>query len=100
LSIDAQAVAHLLAALAALMVVAHMLGTLFAHFRQPRVIGEIAAGLVLGPTLLGHLAPGLESRLFPATGVTPTVLGAVYQLGLLLLLFCSGTQIRSTLRHG
>jgi Kef-type K+ transport system membrane component KefB len=100
MSLDASAVAQLLAALAALMVVAHMLGTLFARFRQPRVIGEIAAGLVLGPTLLGHLAPGLESRLFPATGVTPTVLGAVYQLGLLLLLFCSGTQIRLTLWRG
>jgi Kef-type K+ transport system membrane component KefB len=100
MSLGASAVAQLLAALAALMVVAHMLGTLFARFRQPRVIGEIAAGLVLGPTLLGHVAPGLESRLFPATGVTPTVLGAFYQLGLLLLLFCSGTQIRSTLRHG
>jgi len=100
LSINAPAVAHLLAALAALMVAAHILGTLFAYFRQPRVIGEIAAGLVLGPTLLGHLAPGMESRLFPATGTTPTVLGAVYQLGLLLLLFCSATQIRSTLRHG
>jgi Kef-type K+ transport system membrane component KefB len=100
LSIDASAVIHLLAALAALMAAAHLLGTLFAHFRQPRVIGEIAAGLVLGPTLLGHLAPGVESRLFPATGVTPTVLGAVYQLGLLLLLFCSGTQIRSALRRG
>src|SRR5262245_7825433 len=82
LPIDAPAVAHLLAALAALMVAAHALGTLFVRLHQPRVIGEIAAGLVLGPTLLGHLAPGLESRLFPATGVTPTVLGAVYQLGL------------------
>jgi Kef-type K+ transport system membrane component KefB len=100
LSIDAPAAAHLLTALAVLMVAAHTLGMLFARFRQPRVIGEIAAGLVLGPTLLGHVAPGLESRLFPATGVTPTVLGAVYQLGLLLLLFCSGTQIRSTLRWG
>jgi Kef-type K+ transport system membrane component KefB len=99
LSIDAPAVAHLLAALAALMVAAHALGTLFVRLHQPRVIGEIAAGLVLGPTLLGHLAPGLESRLFPATGVTPTVLGAVYQLGLLLLLFCSGTQIRAALRR-
>src|SRR5207249_3929451 len=81
------------------MVAAHTLGMLFARFRQPRVIGEIAAGLVLGPTLLGHIAPGAESRLFPATGVTPTVLGAVYQLGLLLLLFCSGAQIRSAHRR-
>jgi len=82
------------------MVVAHTLGTLFARFRQPRVIGEIAAGLVIGPTVLGHIAPSVESRLFPAVGATPAVLGAVYQLGLLLLLFCSGTEIRSALRWG
>jgi Kef-type K+ transport system membrane component KefB len=99
LAVDTPAVAHLLAALAALMVAAHTLGALFARLRQPRVIGEIAAGLVLGPTLFGHLAPAAESWLFPATGVTATVLGAFYQLGLLLLLFCSGTQIRSALRR-
>ncbi len=95
MTIDTTGVAHLLAALAALLVAAHMLGAIFARFRQPRVIGEIAAGLLLGPTLLGHLAPGAESWLFPAAGVATTVLGAVYQLGLLLLLFCSGAQIRS-----
>ena len=97
---DTTAAAHLLAALAALLVAAHGLGALFARFRQPRVIGEIAAGLVLGPTLLGHLAPGAESWLVPKTGATPTVLGAVYQLGLLLLLFCSGAQIQSGHRRG
>jgi len=82
------------------MVAAHALGTVFARFRQPRVIGEIAAGLVLGPTLLGHLAPGAEAWLFPATGVTAAVLGAFYQLGLLLLLFCSGAQIQAGHRRG
>jgi Kef-type K+ transport system membrane component KefB len=97
---DTTAAAHLLAALAALLVAAHALGAVFARFRQPRVIGEIAAGLVLGPTLLGHLAPGAESWLVPKTGATPTVLGAVYQLGLLLLLFCSGAQIQSGHRRG
>jgi Kef-type K+ transport system membrane component KefB len=90
----------MLAAVAALLVAAHALGALFARFRQPRVIGEITAGLVLGPTLLGYLAPGAESWLIPKTGVTPTVLGAVYQLGLLLLLFCAGAQIRSGHRRG
>ncbi len=100
MTIDTTAVAHLVAALATLLVAAHALGALFARFRQPRVIGEIAAGLVLGPTLLGHLAPGAESWLVPETGVTPTVLGAFYQLGLLLLLFCSGAQIQSAHRRG
>src|SRR5690349_20096847 len=77
------------------MLSAHALGALFARFRQPRVIGEFAAGLLLGPTLLGLVAPGAESRLCPAAGVTPTVLGGIYQLGLLLLLFCAGAEIRA-----
>jgi Kef-type K+ transport system membrane component KefB len=51
LSMSAPEVAYLLAAVAALMIAAHTLGTLFARFRQPRVIGEIAAGLVLEPDL-------------------------------------------------
>ncbi len=97
MGVGTPAVAHLLAAL---MVAAHALGALFARWRQPRVIGEIAAGLVLGPTLLGHMAPGAESWLFPAAGVTATVLGAFYQLGLLLLLFCSGARIRSAHQRG
>lgn len=66
MKIDTTGVAQLLAALATLLVAAHALGALFARFRQPRVIGEIAAGLVLGPTLLGHVVPGAESWLFPA----------------------------------
>ena len=100
MKIDTAGVAQLLAALATLLVAAHALGAVFARFRQPRVIGEIAAGLILGPTLLGHVAPGAASWLFPAAGVTPTVLGAIYQLGLLLLLFCSGAQIRATHKRG
>src|SRR5215475_13014375 len=99
MSMNATAVAHLLAALAALILAAHTLGTLCARLRQPRVIGEIAAGLVRGPTLLGQFAPGAETWLFPPTGTTTAVLGAMYQLGLLLLLFCSGTQIRSAFRR-
>jgi Kef-type K+ transport system membrane component KefB len=87
--------AHLLLALGALLVAAHVLGSVFARIRQPRVIGEILGGLLLGPTVLGALAPGAHDWLFPAEGSTPAVLGAVYQLGLLLLLFCSGVEIRS-----
>jgi HAMP domain-containing protein len=44
LTIDTTAVAQLLAALVTLLVAAHLLSALFARFRQPRVIGEIAAG--------------------------------------------------------
>ncbi len=86
--------AHVLAALALLLVSAHTCGYVFARLRQPPVIGEIVGGLLLGPTLLGRLAPSVHEWLFPSTGATPAVLGAVYQLGLLLLMFTAGAQMR------
>jgi Kef-type K+ transport system membrane component KefB len=88
-------VAHILIALAVLMVAAHLVGSLFAAMRQPRVIGEIVGGLLLGPTVLGAVAPGVQAWLFPAEGPTAVILAAIYQLGLLLLLFCAGAEIRS-----
>jgi Kef-type K+ transport system membrane component KefB len=86
--------AHVLAALIALLVSAHACGYVFARFRQPPVIGEILGGILLGPTLLERVYPSAYDWLFPATGSVPAVLGAVYQLGLLLLMFTAGTQMR------
>jgi Kef-type K+ transport system membrane component KefB len=86
--------AHVLAALIALLVSAHTCGYLFARFRQPPVIGEIVGGILLGPTLLERVWPSAYDWLFPSTGAVPAVLGAVYQLGLLLLMFTAGTQMR------
>ena len=61
-------VAHILLALAALLVAAHLVGGLFASMRQPRVIGEIVGGILLGPTVLGALAPDVAAWLFPTDG--------------------------------
>jgi Kef-type K+ transport system membrane component KefB len=88
-------VAHLLIALALLLVVTHACGSLFAGIRQPRVIGEILGGLLLGPTVLGAAAPALQAWLFPAGSATETGLRIAYQLGLLLLMFCTGAEIRA-----
>jgi len=69
---------------------AQLLGALFVRLRQPKVIGEILAGVVLGPALLGR---------FPAVaGLTEgalhksDVLEFIYWLGLLLLMFLSGAE--------
>ena len=95
MTLETSEVARILVALAVLLVAAHGVGALFGRFRQPRVVGEILGGLLLGPTVLGACAPAVHSWLFPAHGQTATVLGAVYQLGLLLLMYCSGMEVRS-----
>ncbi len=94
MSLETADIAHLLIALTLLVVAAHALGHLFATLRQPPVIGEILGGLLLGPTVLGSVAPGVAEALFPESGVTATVLGATYYLGLLLLMFLAGGEVR------
>jgi Kef-type K+ transport system membrane component KefB len=78
---------------------ANLLGHLAARLRQPKVIGEILAGVLLGPSLLGLLAPGVAAQIFGAGDQdTPTVvLEFLYNLGLLLLMFVSGASVRNVL---
>jgi Kef-type K+ transport system membrane component KefB len=59
---------------------------------QPRVMGEMTAGILLGPSLLGRVAPGLFSRLFPSDGLS--AISALSQIGLILFLFLVGMQVR------
>ena len=64
------------------------------------MIGEILGGLLLGPTLLGALFPEAQAFVFPTTGRAPAVLDAIYQLGLLLLMFGAGAELRSSFEPG
>jgi Kef-type K+ transport system membrane component KefB len=81
-----------------LVACAHLLGVLFVRLRQPRVIGEILAGLLLGPSCLGRFAPHLSGSIFPVSSsiMSPDrpVLGFLYSLGMLLLMFHSGAETR------
>ena len=88
-----------LVAMLLLLLGATLLGQLFTRLRQPKVVGEILAGILLGPTLLGHLAPGTAGSIFGASADDPSrvVLGFVYNLGLLMLMFVSGFSIRHVL---
>jgi Kef-type K+ transport system membrane component KefB len=82
-----------------LVLCAHVLGQLCARLRQPKVVGEILAGVLLGPSLLGQFAPAASASLFGAAAEDPTrvVLGFLYHLGLLLLMFVSGASVRHVL---
>jgi Kef-type K+ transport system membrane component KefB len=59
-------------------------------------VGEILAGIILGPTILGHVAPSFTQSLFGGGKATTAgvVLDFLYQLGLLMLLFVSGVEVR------
>lgn len=80
----------LLFVLLLLVGLAQLLGYLFVKLRQPRVVGEIAAGIVLGPALLGRLP--FASALMEAAQHQGNILNFVYWLGLLLLMFLSGAE--------
>jgi len=68
-----------------------LLGALAARIGQPRVVGEIAAGILLGPSLLGWLAPAAAAWIFPPA--TFPVLLAVSHLGLLFFMFLVGLHL-------
>lgn len=79
-----------LAVLLALVGLAQLLGYFFVRLRQPKVIGEILAGVVMGPALLGRLP--FVSNLIQTANHQVHVLDFVYWLGLLLLMFLSGAE--------
>ena len=86
-------------ALTLLMVGANLLGQLFTRLRQPKVVGEILAGILLGPTLLGKVAPGFAADLFGADKKTrkAVVLGFLYNFGMLMLMFVAGASAKHLL---
>ncbi len=80
-----------------ILVAARLFGTLMQRVGQPAVVGELAAGLVLGPSLLGNIAPGAFEWLFPADDVQTGMLFTVGWLGVLLLLVVTGFETDLTL---
>lgn len=72
-------IADVLLAVSALLVASHLFGYVFIRLRQPRLVGEILAGILLGPFVLGRLWPEGHAALFGAgsTGPVSTVLGFI-----------------------
>ncbi len=76
---------------------AQLLGYLFVKLRQPKVIGEILAGVVLGPAMLGRLP--FIGNLIGAVKHQGNILDSLYWLGLLLLMFLSGAETQELFRR-
>jgi Kef-type K+ transport system membrane component KefB len=89
---------HLLLALAAVVIAGRLLGALLKKAGQPPVVGEIVAGILLGPSLLGRIAPEAFHFLFPQDVVGP--LGVLARLGVILYMFVVGVELNSGLLRG
>lgn len=83
--------ARLILQLVVIVLAARACGALAARVGQPPVVGEIAAGIVLGPSLLGWLTPGASAFLFPPDSL-PT-LSLLSQIGVLLFMFVVGVEL-------
>ena len=73
-----------------LLATAQLLGYLFSRLRQPKVVGEILAGVVLGPAVIGRIPAA--GWIVQTTDHQANVFNFVYWLGLLLLMFLSGAE--------
>lgn len=79
----------------AIVGLARLAGSLVARFGQPRVVGEMIAGLVLGPSVLGRFLPGVSAQLFPPASLG--YINALAQVGLLIFMFLVGLELDNTL---
>lgn len=90
------AIAPLILFLAVLLTAAHLLSHLFARLRQPRVIGEILAGIILGPFVLGQWQAFPHFlQLDSSAAEKKAALDLIYWMGLLLLMFLSGAETKA-----
>lgn len=81
----------LLIQVAVILVVARVVGLLFRRIHQPQVMGEMVAGILLGPSFLGWIAPGVSAALFPPESLG--FLNALSQIGLVLFMFLIGLEL-------
>lgn len=94
-------IGSLFLSLGILIALAHILGYCFEYLRQPRLVGEILAGILVGPFVLGKLSPSFFDSVFnlshSGNEKTIVVFGFLYWLGVLLLMFLAGSEVRNLL---
>jgi Kef-type K+ transport system membrane component KefB len=85
----------LLTQIAVILIAARGVGWILRRLHQPQVVGEMLAGILLGPSLLGLLAPAASAAIFPENSLPH--LAAVSQLGVVLFMFLMGLEVDPTL---
>src|ERR1700757_1371892 len=75
-----------------LLVVGRLLGEGMQRIGQPAVIGQLIAGMLLGPSVFGAIWPQAQHAIFPPSGAQKNMIEAVAQLGILMLLLLTGME--------
>ena len=86
-------VVHLLVQLSIMLMMGRMLAELMRTLKQPAVVGEIIAGILLGPTILGMIKPEWFQAVFPVPSNNATVLSGFVQVAVVMLLFVAGLEV-------
>src|SRR5262249_29613623 len=89
---------HVLFALLVIIGVSQGLGWIFRGLGQPRVIGEVVGGILLGPSFLGRISPAAQNFVLPEA-VAP-FLNILAQLGVILYMFLVGLELNAGRLHG
>lgn len=90
---DSSQITAVLLALAMLIGAARLFGELARWVRQPAILGELLAGVLLGPTVFGSLLPTWHAFLFPEQGPAATVLDGIGTLAIVLFLLVAGIEV-------
>ncbi|HEY8228378.1 MAG TPA: cation:proton antiporter [Pyrinomonadaceae bacterium] len=81
-----------IAQLVLMLVIGRLLGELLLRIRQPEVLGQLVAGILIGPTVLGNVWPGAHHLIFPDTPELKKMIDGVSQVGVLMLLLLAGME--------
>jgi Kef-type K+ transport system membrane component KefB/mannitol/fructose-specific phosphotransferase system IIA component (Ntr-type) len=95
-SLGRQDISILFVSIGLLLAAARILGEAAQRLRQPAVLGEILAGILLGPTVLGWLWPGFTAVIFPADGPAAISLSAISTVAISLFLLVAGMEVDLT----
>jgi len=93
LALSSDQIVVIFLSLGVLLAVARLLGELFRAFNQPSVVGELLAGILLGPTVLGRFAPIAMDTLFPVNSDVAVVMEGVTKIGIALFLLLAGMEV-------
>jgi Kef-type K+ transport system membrane component KefB len=86
---------HVLLALVAILLLGRWMGKLFMYIGQPRVIGEMVAGIMLGPSLLGLIWRDAQLFILPPDGPVEANLKIIADIGVILYMFLVGLELNA-----